>query len=82
MFSQSKEEEAVKRAIRRGVGDFRFINILQLLSIRNSRFHLFISSITLFYHLFLYFFAPTTFTHTHYPYPLKTTFSYTPPNVV
>ena len=82
MFSQSKEEEAVKRAIRQGVGDFRFINILQLLSIRNSCFYLFISSITLFYHLFLYFFVLTTFTHTHDPNPLKTTFSYTPPNVV
>ena len=82
MFSQSKEEEAVKRAIRQGVGDFRFINILQLLSTRNSCFYSFISSITLFYHLFLYFFVLTTFTHTHDPYPLKTTFSYTPPNVV
>ena len=82
MFSQPKEEEAVKRAIRQGVGDFRFINILQLLSIRNSCFYSFISSITLFYHLFLYFFVLTTFTHIHDPYPLKTTFSYTPPNVV
>ena len=57
-----------------GVGDFRFINILQIFSI--------------YYYYFLSFFSilvlPTTFTHTgprpttssHYPRP--TTFSYTP----
>ena len=57
-----------------GVGDFRFINILQIFSI--------------YYYFFLSFFSilvlPTTFTHTgprpttssHYPWP--TTFSYTP----
>ena len=64
MFSQAKEEEAVKKTIRQGVGDFRFINILQLFSTGNSCFYLFIFSITLLYHLFLYFFLPTTFSYT------------------
>ena len=40
----------------RGVGDFRFINIL----------HFFYLLLLLsFYHFFPYFFLPTTFTHTH-----------------
>ena len=54
-----------------GVGDFRFINILQLFSF---------TLITLLYNFFLsYFQVPTTFTHTrtHEPHPRPTTFSYT-----
>ena len=48
-----------------GVGDFRFINFTICFS--------FFVSITLLYHFFLYFFLPTTFTHTHDPRPLPTT---------
>ena len=49
-----------------GVGDFRFINILQISSIYYYYFC---------YHLFSILFLPTTFTHTHThdPRPLPTT---------
>ena len=57
----------MKRAANQGVGDFRFINILQLFSIYSF------FSITLLYHCFLYFFLPWTFTHTRDPRPLLTT---------
>ena len=52
-----------------GVGDFRFINILQFFSIY------FFFPITLLYHFFSILFLPTTFTHTHTrdPRPLPTT---------
>ena len=48
---------------KQGVGDVRFINILQVFSIY------FFFSITLLYHIFLIFFLSTTFTHTHDPRP-------------
>ena len=53
-----------------GVGDFRFTNILQLFSIHFSFFQL-----LYFITFFLYFFLPTTFSHTntHDPPPLPTT---------
>ena len=65
------------------VGDFRFINILQLFSI--------FFSITLLYYFFLHFIYPrhlptstirtgTHTTSTHYQRP--TTFSYTPPSLL
>ena len=52
-----------------GVGDFRFINILQLVSIY------FFFSIILLCHFFSIRFLPTTFTHTHThdPRPTPTT---------
>ena len=43
-----------------GVGDIRFTNILQLFSI-----YFFFFQLLYFITFFLYFFLPTTFTHTH-----------------
>ena len=53
-----------------GVGDIRFTNILQLFSI-----YFFFFQLLYFITFFLYFFLPTTFTHTHThdPRPLPTT---------
>ena len=64
MFSQAiKEEEAVKRAIRQGVGDFRFINILQLFSFRNSSINIFFKLLNVII-FFSILFLPTTFNYT------------------
>ena len=73
IYQEEDEEEAVKENGNQGVGDFRFINILQLFSIYSFFFSYF--TLSLFFYTFFYpRHLPTPTTDDFYPLP--TTFNY------
>ena len=77
IYQEEDEEEAVKENGNQGVGDFRFINILQLFSIYSFFFSYF--TLSLFFYTFFYprhLPTPTTFNYA------RSAFDTSPQNIV